>query len=128
MKKLLLLLLLSLGFNSYGETYICAFQCLWQDDICQIDYRRVDNEFFQIVYLDALSNESTGGIYHIKESDSFLSLSNIVLPEDDFALIHSAIINKNTMRYVMTQTTQDNFDLPKPLYVSHAVGKCKVTY
>ena len=128
MKKLFLLLFsLILSFNSYGETYICAFQCFWTDDICQINYRRVDNDFFQIVYLDSYG-ESTGDILQIKESNSFLSLIDIHLPDDDSALIESAIINKKTMRYVMSQTSQDNFDFPNPDYGRQAIGKCKVTY
>jgi hypothetical protein len=114
-----------LSFNSYGETYMCAFKCLYQDDICDINFRRVNNDLFQIVYLESYG-ESTGDIWNIKENNLFLSMAKIDSPDEDSAWIHSAIINKNTMEFVMTQTSQNNIGLIKPIDTTLRLGKCQV--
>ena len=90
-------------------------------------YFKSDNDFFQILYLESFG-ESTGDIYNIKENTSFLSMSNIMTPDDVGAGVHTAIINKITLDYLNSYVSLDNIDFPTPQYEIHRVGKCQVMH
>ena len=88
MKKLLLLLFsLILSFNSYGESYICAFECYDPDkkidSICQLIYKRTDTGF---------SNKYSD--YLAQEDESYLFLTEKYTTTENNPVVRTKLINK----------------------------------
>ena len=112
MKKLLLLLLLSLGFvsTSYGEIYyVCASTAYIDNPPIVEVYVRKDDSFIKI---------KDGYEYSYKESEKYLILYNIYIGNDGAASI-VRIINKTTGDYY-----KDTFDGNKGDYSQ--TGRCKI--
>ena len=88
MKKLLLLLFsLILSFNSYGESYICAYECYdfekKVDKICQLTLKRTDTGF------------TSGELdYLVQEDDSYLLLTNKFITTGNNPVVRTVLINK----------------------------------
>ena len=88
MKKLLLLLFsLTLSFNSYGESYICAFECYDFDKkietICQATYTRTDTGF-----------SNTYSDYLVQEDEGYLFLTEKFTTTGNHPVVRTVLINK----------------------------------
>ena len=115
MKKLLVLLFsILLSFNSYGETYVCAFTCYGGgSETCQTAYKRINNGF---LYVDG------GDLFNLKENDKFLSLSNnSTSGGSESAGVSVVVINKDNLNFITSRTQL--LDVPDEQYLSHGVRK-----
>ena len=113
MKKLLLLFSLMLSFNSYGETYVCAFTCYLSDENCQSVYKRVGDGFTDV---------QNGDLLNLTENETYLSMSNNSA-EEMHAGVSVVIINKNTLKFMKSLTSL--IDAEPPIYSNQTRdGKC----
>ena len=116
MKKLLLLLLLSLGLsvNSYAGSYVCTSTSYFDEGSFTNVYKEIHNG-----YLDAQSGE----ILNVKENDHFLAMSYSDITDDFAAGTVVAIINKDKMTFIKSMTNA--IELSPPVYqATYRNGKC----
>jgi len=116
MKKLLLLLLLSLGLsvNSYAESYVCTSTSYFDEGSWTNVYEKTSTG-----YLDAQSGE----ILNVKENDHFLAMSYSDITDDFAAGTVVAIINKDKMTFIKSMTNA--IELSPPVYeAQYRNGKC----
>ena len=96
MRKLLILLLLVPSL-SWGESYICAFKCFMSDDICQTTYTRKNN-----IFIDEWNRE-----FKFVEDKKNLAMTYMFTYESEGSAIFSAIIDKQTLKYIKSTTSID---------------------
>ena len=77
-----------LSFNSYGESYICAYECYdlekKVDKICQLTLKRTDTGF------------TSGELdYLVQEDDSYLLLTNKFITTGNNPVVRTKLINKS---------------------------------
>ena len=104
MKKLLLLLLLSLAFigSAYAESYVCAFPCQLDDTkTCQKILKRVNSEKFEEKISDSELNFAEYSAY---ENEYYLAMNEIYLMK--FVSFETSIfIHKNTLDFAISFST-----------------------
>ena len=118
MKKLLLLLLLSLGLSlsSYAGGYVCTSPSYFDEGTTINVYEKTSNG-----YLD----KERGEMFNVKENEHLLSMSYNTLDEDYGAGIVGVVINKNQMKFIKSMTFfLEPYDPPSIYDVDYRTGKC----
>ena len=120
MKKLLLLLLLSLGLSlsSYAGNYICTSPNYFDDGTTINVYQKTSNG-----YLD----KERGEMFNVNENEHLISMSYNTVTEDYGAGISAVIINKNKMKFIKSATVflvPLNPSLPSIYDTQHSSGEC----
>ena len=100
MKKLLLLLLLSLSFNSYGESYICTYE--------SYDFEKKVDKIRQLTLTRTDTGFTSGELdYLVQEDYSYLLLTNKFITTGNNPVVRTVLINKlNGDSVSVTITTQ----------------------
>lgn len=87
MKKLLLLFFLMLSFNSYGESYICAYE--------SYDFEKKVEKIRQLTLIRTDTGFTNGTLdYLAQEDDSYLLLTNKFITTGNNPVVRTVLINK----------------------------------
>jgi hypothetical protein len=120
MKKLLLLLLLSLGLSlsSYAGGYVCTSPSYFDDGTTINVYEKTSNGYLDI---------ERGEMFNVRENEHLISMSYNTLNEDYGAGISAVIINKDEMKFIKSVTVflvPLNPSVPSIYETQHTSGEC----